>query len=100
MPASGVRTHTTARLEFERDTYTPCTSEELPSLAVKDAMIAARSDLVAGLADALAASAIAAGVTVSVTTASAAVRAGRKDERRIIDSPSVQAHINGRLIKR
>jgi len=43
--------HTTARLEFDRETYTPCTSEELPSFAVKDAMIADRSDLVAGRAD-------------------------------------------------
>jgi len=80
MPASGVRTHTTARLEFERDTYTPRTSEELPSLAVKDAMIAARSDLVAGLADALPASAVAVAITVSAMAASTAMKAERKDE--------------------
>jgi hypothetical protein len=71
MPASGVRTQTTARLEFARDTYTPRTPEELPSLAVKDAMIAALSDRVAGLADGLPASAVAAGVAVSDMTASA-----------------------------
>ena len=66
-----MRTHTTARLEFDRDTYTPCTSEELPSLAVKAAMIAERSDLVAGRADELAASAFAAGVTAITMAASA-----------------------------
>jgi hypothetical protein len=76
MPASGVRTHTTARLEFDRDTYTPCTPEELPSFAVKDFIIADRSDLVAGRADALAPSADAV-ITVSAITASAP----RTDER-------------------
>lgn len=71
MPASGVRTHTTARLEFDRETYAPCTSEELPSLAVKDAMIAERSDLVAGRADEPVASAAVAGVMASTMTADA-----------------------------
>jgi hypothetical protein len=74
-----VRTHTTARLEFDRDTYTPCTSEELPSLAVKDAMIADRSDLVAGRADELAASAAVAAVTASTMTADAR----RESERNV-----------------
>ena len=102
MPASGVRTHTTARFEFDRDTYTPCTSEELPSLAVKDAMIADRSDLVAGLADVLLASVVAVGVTISPMTVSAATRDERnvtpmvcsgnewpskQDDRPLIDSP-------------
>jgi hypothetical protein len=66
-----VRTHTTARLEFDRETYTPCTSEELPSFAVKDAMIADRSDLVAGRADEPVASADVAGVTASTMTVTA-----------------------------
>ncbi len=74
-----MRSHTTARLEFDRDTYTPFTAEELPSLAMKDFMIAARSDLVAGLADELPASALAARVDASTTTASAAIN----DERTI-----------------
>jgi hypothetical protein len=73
-PASGVRSHTTARLEFDRDTYTPCTPEELPSLAVKDFMIADRSDLVAGLADELPATALAASANVSAMTASPAMK--------------------------
>ena len=72
MPASGVRMHTTARLEFDRDTYTPCTSEELPSLAVKDAMIADRSDLVAGRADEPAATAAVVDVMAITMAASAA----------------------------
>jgi hypothetical protein len=81
MPASGVRTHTTARLEFDRDTYTPDTCEELPSLAVKAAMIAERSDLVAGLADGEPlASATVTGVTISAIAATAAV----KDERNLM----------------
>jgi len=42
--------HTTARFESDRDTYTPRTSDALPSFAVKEAMIADRSDLVAGRA--------------------------------------------------
>ena len=67
-----MRTHTTARLEFDRDTYTPCTSEELPSPAVKEAMMADRSDLVAGRADELLASAAVAGTSVTTMTASAA----------------------------
>jgi hypothetical protein len=67
-----VRTHTTARLEFDRETYTPCTSEELPSLAVKAAMIAALSDLVAGRADELVASATVADVNPIAITASTA----------------------------
>jgi hypothetical protein len=71
VPASGVRTHTTARLEFDRETYTPCTSEELPSFAVNDAMIADRSDLVAGRADEPAASADVAGVAANTVIASA-----------------------------
>jgi hypothetical protein len=73
MPASGVRTHTTARLEFDRDTYTPCTPVELPSLAVNDFMIAVRSDRVAGLADELAAGTASAAVRVNATTASATI---------------------------
>ena len=79
MPASGVRTHTTARLEFDRETYTPCTSEELPSLAVKAAMIAARSDLVAGRADELVASALEAGIRASAMTTGAT----RESERNV-----------------
>jgi hypothetical protein len=67
-----VRTHTTARLEFDRDTYTPCTSEELPSLALKEAMIADRSDLVAGRADEPVASAVAGGMAANTTRASVA----------------------------
>jgi len=67
-----VRTHTTARLESERDTYTPCTSEALPSFAVKDAMIAERSDLVAGRTDELAALAAVAGATATTMRTSAA----------------------------
>jgi hypothetical protein len=67
-----VRTHTTERLEFDRDTYTPCTSEELPSFAVKAAMIAERSDLVAGRADELVASAAEADIRAIAMTASAA----------------------------
>jgi hypothetical protein len=74
-----VRTHTTARLEFDRETYTPCTSEELPSLAVKDAMIADRSDLVAGRADEPAANAAVAAVTASTMTADAR----RESERNV-----------------
>ena len=69
-------------LEFDRDTYTPLTAEELPSLAVKDLMIAARSALVAGLADELAASARAARVDTSTTTMIATVN----DERTITES--------------
>jgi hypothetical protein len=65
-----VRIHTTARLEFDRETYTPCTSDELPSFATNDAMIAERSDLVAGRADEPAAAV--AGVTTSAMTASTA----------------------------
>ncbi len=72
MPASGVRVQTTARLESDRDTYTPLTSAELPSLAVKAATIAERSDLVAGRADELAASVVAAFATDSAATASTA----------------------------
>jgi len=72
-----VRTHTTARLEFDRETYTPCTSEELPSLAVNDAMIAERSDLVAALADEPAAAV--AGDTASAMTAGAT----RENERNV-----------------
>jgi hypothetical protein len=67
-----VRTHTTARLEFDRETYTPCTSEELPSFAVKDAMIAERSVLVAGRAGEPVASADVAGIRAITMTASAA----------------------------
>jgi hypothetical protein len=67
-----VRTHTTARLEFDRDTYTPCTSEELPSLAVKAATIAERSDLLAGRAPDPDASALLTGVTASIVAESAA----------------------------
>jgi hypothetical protein len=67
-----VRAHTTARLEFDRDTYTPCTSEELPSLAVKAATIAERSDLLAGRAPDPAASALPTGVTASIVNESAA----------------------------
>jgi hypothetical protein len=74
-----VRTHTTARLEFDRETYTPCTSEELPSLAVKDAMIADRSDLVAGRADEPAANAAVAAGTASTMTADAT----RESERNV-----------------
>jgi hypothetical protein len=72
-----VRRHTTARLEFDRETYTPCTSEELPSLAVKDAIIAARSDLVAGRADEPVANAAVVGVTASTMKASATVESER-----------------------
>jgi hypothetical protein len=79
VPASGVRTHTTARLEFDRDTYTPCTSEALPSLAVNDAMIAERSDLVAGRANEPPANAVVAGVTASAMTAGAT----RESERNV-----------------
>ena len=77
MPASGVRTHTTARLEFDRETYTPCTSEELPSFAAKAATIAARSDLVAGRAEELLANAAVVGVVASTMTASATVESER-----------------------
>jgi hypothetical protein len=69
VPASGVRTHTTARLAFDRETYTPCTSEALPSLAVNDAMIAERSDFLAGRADEPVANAAVVGVTASAITA-------------------------------
>ena len=79
-PASGVRVQTTARLEFDRDTYTPCTSEELPSLTVKAAMIAERSDLVAGRADELLAGALATDVRAIAMTASA----GGESERSVI----------------
>jgi hypothetical protein len=72
-----VRAHTTARLELDRETYTPCTSEELPSLAVNDAMIAERSDLVAGRAEEPAANAAVAAVTASVMTASTASESER-----------------------
>lgn len=68
-----------ARLEFDRETYTPCTSEELPSLAVNDAMIAERSDLVAGRADEPAANAAVAAVTASTMTAGAT----RESERNV-----------------
>ena len=67
-----MRTHTTARLEFDRETYTLWTSDELPSLAVKAAMIAALSDLVAGRANELVASATVADANVVAITASAA----------------------------
>ena len=59
-------------MELDRETYTPCTSEELPSLAVKAATIAALSDLVAGRADELVASATVADVN-TIATASTAV---------------------------
>ena len=55
---------------FDRDTYTPRTSEELPSPAVKAAMIAERSDLVAGRADEPAASAGPAATAATAMTAS------------------------------
>jgi hypothetical protein len=81
-----VRAHTTARLEFDRDTYTPCTSEELPSLAVKDAMMADRSDLVAGRADELLARAVLAGTTVTTIAASAA-----KERERTVTATTLMA---------
>jgi hypothetical protein len=71
--------HTTARLAFDRDTYTPCTSEELPSLAVKDAMIADRSDLVGGRAVEPAASA----AVVDVMAVTMAAIATVESERRV-----------------
>ena len=100
MPASGVWTHTTESPVFDRETYTPCTPEELPSFATKAFMIAARSDRVAGLADELLATAAAAAVNVSAVTASVAMteRKGtapdrsptawerKRDERSLIDS--------------
>jgi hypothetical protein len=73
MPASGVWTHTTERLVFDRDTNTPCTPAELPSLATRALMIAARSERVAGLADELLATAAAAAVNVSAVTATVAM---------------------------
>ena len=60
-----------------RDTYTPCTSDELPSFAVKAAMIAERSALVAGRAYELDASAPATGtsaVSMQTTTTGASER--------------------------
>ena len=70
-----MRTHTTARPELDRETYAPCTSEELPSLAVKAAMIAALSDLVAGRAE-LVASAAVADVNTIIT---ASIDAGKRE---------------------
>ena len=58
---------------MERDTYTPLTPWEFPSLAAKDFMIAARSDLLAGLAGELAASALAARADASTVVPSVAV---------------------------
>jgi len=71
--------HTTARLEFDRDTYTPCTSEELPSFAEKTATIAERSDLVAARPAELLASALAVGaIKIASPTAPATAQGERQ----------------------
>jgi len=72
-----VRTQTTARLESERETYTPWTPAELPSLAFRAATIAERSDLVAGRAYEPPASATLAAVTASAIAAIAERRSER-----------------------
>jgi hypothetical protein len=69
--------HTTARLGFDRETYTPRTSEELPSLVVKDAMIADRSDLVGPRAVEPAARAAVVDVMAVTMAASATVESER-----------------------
>ena len=90
---------------FDRETYTPCTPEELPSFATKAFMIAARSDRVAGLADELLATAAAAAVSVSAVTARVAANERKvtapnrsptawertRDERSLIDSSRPRA---------
>ncbi len=75
-----MRTQTTARLESERETYTPWTPAELPSLAFRAARIAERSDLMAGRAYEPPASATLAAVTPSAIAAIAAI-AERRSER-------------------
>ena len=61
------------------DTYTPCTSEELPSLAVKDVMTADRSALVAGRAEETAANTAVTGVT-AITMSAETMRAAGTSE--------------------
>jgi len=92
-----VRSQTTARDEFDRDTYTPSTPDALPSLAMRDLMIAARSDLVADLASELAAPALAASANAITVAASVPV----SDERAIWDTMQIVRHwVNRRLTER